>query len=269
MEQGVYTSIDNAQYHSGPGFSKSQLDMVRKSPGLLLWSKQAANDNSSGAAHIGTALHMLLLEPEKFDTAYIAAPGKFDLRTTAGKAARAEFEAEAAGRTVLDADEWAMLQAQRDSVMAHPEARALLEVKTGIAEASAYWLDQETGLLCRCRPDWWPYPEVIVDVKTTDDPGVWSFGKSISDYRYHVQDAFYSDGASIASGTRVDAFFFLAIGKKREMGRYPVRFYELHHDDRAAGRTEYSQDLHTIKQCMDTGEWPGIETIRLPAYTRS
>lgn len=268
MQQGVYTGISNADYHSGPGFSKSQLDMVHNSPGLLLWSKQAANDNSSNAAHIGTALHMLLLEPEDFETTYIAEPGKFDMRTTAGKAARAEFEVEAAGRTILTADEWDMLQAQRDSVMAHPEARALIEVKTGVAEASVYWNDPQTGLLCRCRPDWWPMPEVIVDIKTTDDPGAWSFGRSISDYRYHVQDAFYSEGAGIANGTDVDAFFFLAIGKKREMGRYPVRFYELHPDDRAVGRTEYMQDLRTIKHCIDTGEWPGIETIRLPAYAR-
>lgn len=265
VKTGVFTGLSNQDYHAGPGYSKTQLDMVAQSPALLPWSKSAPRDESSDAARIGTALHMLLLEPEVFAKSYIAEPGKFDLRTTAGKAARAEFEAEAAGRVVLGHDEWEMLQRQRDSVMAHPEARGLIEV-AGVAEASAYWVDPDTGLLCRCRPDWWPYQDVMVDIKSTEDPSPRAFGKSVHEYRYHVQDAFYMDGASIASGTQVEEFFFLAIGKKRELGRYPVRVYRLRDEDRELGRSLYKSDLSAIRECELQGQWPGIEELALPAY---
>lgn len=266
MKPGVYTDISNEAYHAGPGYSKSQLDLVAQAPALLQWSKRAANDNSSDAARLGTALHTLLLEPEKFDQQFIAAPGKFDMRTTAGKAAWAEFEAEAQGRAILTADEWHTLQMQHDSVMAHPEARTLIEVKGGVFESSAYWIDSDTGLLCRCRPDWRPFPEVIVDVKTTDDPAPYAFSKSVFEYRYHVQDSFYTDGTSAASGVQIEDFLFLAIGKKREMGRYPVRLYRLSDEDKALGRELYRRDLAVIKECEEAGQWPGIEELRLPAY---
>lgn len=269
MQPGIYTDLSNEQYHAGPGYSKSQLDLVAKAPALLEWSKRAANDNSSKAASVGTALHMLILEPEAFAASYITEPGKFDLRTTAGKAARAEFEAEAKGRIVLAFDEWEMLQRQRDSVFAHPEARALIEIPGGRFETSAYWADPETGLLCRCRPDWWPMPEVIVDLKTTEDPSPHAFSRSIFEYRYHVQDAFYTDGAGAANGAGVEDFVFLAVGKKREMGRYPVRVYRLNEEDKQYGRELYRANLKTVLDCTETGEWPGIEEIRLPSYAYS
>ncbi|MBE0505874.1 MAG: PD-(D/E)XK nuclease-like domain-containing protein [Marinospirillum sp.] len=274
MKSGVYSGISNSDYHGGAGYSKSQLDMVSAAPGLLAWSKAAPQDNSSAAANLGTALHTLLLEPHLFEQQFICEPEKFDRRTTAGKQAAAEFEQQAAGKTILSLDEHNMLLMQRDSVMAHPEARALMTAPDGKAELSAYWEDPDTGLLCRCRPDWWAFPEVIVDVKTTDFPAAFPFAKSVYEYRYHVQDAFYADGCSIASGTRIEEFLFLAIGKRREMGKYPVHVHRLTVRAKDLGRDLYKRDLNAILECEskygDMDKWPAVESLDLPvyAYTR-
>lgn len=273
MKQGIYTGISNEEYHGGVGYSKSQLDMVAAAPGLLDWSKKAPRDNSSTASTLGTALHTLLLEPELFSQQFVCEPKGTERRSNVGKANAQLFEDEAKrlGQQILKIEDLDMLHAQADSVMAHPEARALLESKVGKAELSAYWIDPDTGLLCRCRPDWWAYPEVIVDVKTTDYPAAYPFGKSVMDYRYHVQDAFYTDGCTIASGTQIEEFLFLAVGKKREMGRYPVHLHRLAPRAKDLGRALYRQDLNTIAACQDqigpaTGAWPAIEHLDLPAY---
>lgn len=273
MKQGIYEGISNEDYHSGEGYSKSQLDMVAESPGLLGWAKKAPRDISSKASNLGTALHTLLLEPELFSKQFVCEPVGTERKSNVGKANAQLFEDEVArlGQSILKIEELDMLHAQADSVMAHPEARALLESKVGKAELSAYWTDPETGLLCRCRPDWWAYPEVIVDVKTTDYPAAYPFGKSVFDYRYHVQDSFYTDGCSIASGTQVDEFLFLAVGKKREMGRYPVHLHRLAPRAKDLGRHLYQQDLNTIVSCTehigsDASLWPAIEHLDLPDY---
>lgn len=145
--------------------------MVAKNPALLQWINAAPVDTEKlKALDMGTALHCKLLEPEEFSKRFILAP-EFNRRTTAGKEAEAAFlkDCEHTGKTVMDAEQGRKLQLMRDSVMAHPAARWLLEAE-GHCESSFYWTDPETGELCRCRPDRYlsDHP-VIVDVKKVAD----------------------------------------------------------------------------------------------------
>lgn len=72
-EPGIYNDISNADYHGGPGISKSGLDLIAKSPAHLHWAQTAANDNRAptAAQRIGTAAHALILEPEVFAREYV------------------------------------------------------------------------------------------------------------------------------------------------------------------------------------------------------
>lgn len=127
--------------------------MVALSPALLPWQKSAPVDTEKlKALDMGTALHCLLLEPEEFDKRFIVAP-QFNLRTNQGKADQEAFlkDVENMGMTVMDAEQGRKLKLMRDSAMAHPAARWLLEAE-GFCEASHYWTDPETGELCRIRP---------------------------------------------------------------------------------------------------------------------
>lgn len=446
MKPGVYSNLSNAEYHGGPGSSKSFLDLVHRSPLHAKHSREHANDNQPTTAQaIGTAFHTLVLEPEVFVKEYCLALRQSDvphaiadrdtlvamaekynaeqmllaadtiktrdelvariaeLNTTRlpklstsgnkddlvariieqiyggdsvmantdyelGTAKTAQLKAiieldnesrpgllsdkgttaelaktlrdagqefrlfsevceaflaqaghdylvDAKGsmaeiaqglrnhghtitlwsevkavwlennghRNVLDSDAWEQLHRMRDAVMAHPAARALLTAVPGVAEQSVYWIDAETGELCRCRPDFWRQDGIIVDVKTCEDASPEGFAKSIHNWRYHVQHPFYQDGINAmreqllaaAAGEEfppvvpapVRAFVFLAVEKKAP---HAVAVYMLDAEAVELGRMEYRRDLNTLHQCIENDNWPGygdvIQPITLPAW---
>ena len=266
MGPGYYPSIPNDEYHSGPGVSKSILDLVHVAPALVQWSRNAPRDEDAVAAvDIGDAFHALILEPDRFKRDFVVAP-EFNLRTNAGKSAYAAFVEEAQARPVLRAEHLHQLRLMRESTLAHPYARLLLE-EPGDIEASIYWTDPETGLLCRCRPNKrLTRRPIILDVKTCAD--IERFAASIEDYRYHVQDAFYSEGYERHFGEPPAAFVFLVASTSRDAGRYPVRCFVLAADDRSQGRAEFRADLETYADCERRGVWPGIESITRPRWAK-
>lgn len=71
MQPGIYENISNAEYHGGPGVSKSGLDLIRRSPMHYRASKDGATDRTPTPAQaIGTAFHALVLEPPEFTKNY-------------------------------------------------------------------------------------------------------------------------------------------------------------------------------------------------------
>lgn len=262
-QPGYYLGLSNEAYHSGPGISKSQLDLAHQSPALLQWSKNAPEDEENKTAlNVGDAVHALLLEPDRFEQQFAIGPANAPRNTNAGKEKWAEFEAGLDGQTILTADEGRKVKLIYESVMAHPHARWLIE-EPGDAESSVYWNDSETGLLCRCRFDkllnrhgW------ILDVKTTGDMS--KFKWSVRDFRYDVQDAFYSDGYANHFGERPQGFLFLVVSTSIECGRYPVRLFELDPASKQQGYQTMRDDLAVVAECEASGEWPGIETLSVP-----
>lgn len=267
MTPGIYYDISNEDYHAGDGVSKSQLDMVAKNPALLKWVKAAPEDEEKKSAlDMGTALHCLLLEPEEFDKRFIIAP-VFNRRTTQGKADEEAFlkDVSRQGMTVMTAEEGRKLGLMRESAMAHPAARWMLEAP-GYCEASMYWNDDETGELCRIRPDkWLNEHNVIVDVKKVAD--MERFARHIEEFRYHVQNAMYCEGAQKVTG-EVHGFFFLAVSESIDCGRYPVRVFELDAPDVDTGMVLFRRDLNTYHQCRLSDEWGGVEIIKRPEWAR-
>lgn len=264
---GIYYDLGNEQYHSGPGVSKSQLDDIAVSPATYIWRKNAPVDTEKlQALDMGTALHCLLLEPDEFDSRFIKAP-EFNRRTKDGKEEEAEFLKNCAdtGKTVIEYDDHRKLMLMRDSVMAHPDARWLLE-QAGHSEASIYWTDDETGELCRCRPDRKldHYP-ILLDVKKVDDMS--RFERHVEEFRYHVQNAMYCDGYEQTFGERPE-FLFLAVSSSIECGRYPVRVRPLEPDWIAAGQDLYRRDLNTFHQCRINNDWHDFKPAIRPVWAR-
>ena len=265
IKPGYYTDLTNEQYHAGPGISKSQLDLIQKSPSLLQWSKAAPEDEEKKTAlNVGDAVHALILEPHRFRDEFAIGPKNAPRNTKDGKEKWAEFESGLNGQTVLTADEGRKVELIYGSVMAHPHASWIAESK-GDAESSIYWTDPETGLLCRCRPDklvtdhnW------VVDVKTTADMA--KFSRSVWDYRYHVQDAFYSEGYKQHFGQAPTGFLFLVVSTSIECGKYPVRLFCLDEAAKEKGHQTMRENMATLAECQRTGEFPGIETLSLPRW---
>ncbi|EON3985619.1 PD-(D/E)XK nuclease-like domain-containing protein [Escherichia coli] len=267
IEPGIYYGISNENYHAGPGVSKSQLDDIADTPALYLWRKNAPVDTTkTKTLDLGTAFHCRVLEPEEFSNRFIVAP-EFNRRTTAGKEEEKAFLMECAstGKTVITAEEGRKIELMYQSVMALPLGQWLVE-SAGHAESSIYWEDPETGILCRCRPDK-IIPEFhwIMDVKTTAD--IQRFKTAYYDYRYHVQDAFYSDGYEAQFGV-LPTFVFLVASTTVECGRYPVEIFMMGEEAKLAGQQEYHRNLRTLADCLNTDEWPAIKTLSLPRWAK-
>jgi hypothetical protein len=303
---GYYVGIPNADYHAGPGVSKSQLDLVDKAPALLEWSRNAPRDDEARAAvDIGDALHALLLEPDRFAEEFIQEfqpPRGVIVTNDDAKAAldelgvahttkdtkatllaklleadpdapvlervREKWELENRHRTILSPAEWRKLQLMAASVRAHPTARMLLDAP-GDVESCIYWIDPTTGELCRCRMDKYARPagrRFIVDLKMSADPS--EFQWAIEDYRYFVQDAFYTEGHTQHFGEAPDGFIFIVVGNQRDAGRYPVRVFQLDAEDRAAGDLAWRGALDKFAQCKASGVFPGVEYVSRPERAR-
>ena len=154
-------------------------------------------------------MHTYILEQDRFADEFVVAE-KFDRRTKEGKEAAARFEEANHGKIVITSEEMATLSLVQRAVFAHQGAARLLS--TGDAELSAFWRDAETGLSCKCRPDWFN-GEAIVDLKTCLDASSGGFARSIANFGYDIQAAYYVDGIKAVTGMELP-FLFIAVEKE-------------------------------------------------------
>jgi len=255
MNPGIYPAISNSDYRASDGISKSDLDMFNNDQSSLEWREKCPVDTDKlKTLDFGDACHAVCLEPDRLATDFAVMP-KFGLKAV-DKEAKKEWISEHSRLKIITTDEMKKLKLMYESVMAHPGARYWLEAE-GIAEQSYYWIDPDTGVLCKCRPDRNILnTSALMDIKTTDDLKKFEL-YSIPDYRYHVQGAFYTDGVT-ACGEEKDLFVFVVIQKTIELGRYPVRCVVLPKDATECGRREYKQDLEDYAWAKDSGEFTGI-----------
>jgi hypothetical protein len=259
-----HLDLSNADYHAHPAVSKSHLDKVARSPAHY-WASyldpERVPQEPTQAMILGTALHTAVLEPELWDQQFAVPPQAFDRRTKAGKELAQAFEQEAAGKLVLSPDDADRIRRMADAVHQHPASRFLLDLP-GLREASYFWTDEETGVECKCRPDWHSTDRrLVVDVKTTEDASPKGFQKSVASWRYHVQAAWYQRPLG------AEQFLFICVEKTSP---FCVAVYAVTPAMFAAGARAADRDLALLAECRKTGQWPGysnqIQPIDLPTW---
>lgn len=264
MEPGIYKSLTYDEYAVIDAVRSSDLKGFARS---ALHARHAMlNPVESAAMVLGQALHVALLESDRFRSTYAAAP-KCDRRTVAGKADWAAFQAANAGRIVLTEDEMNECLALEAAARNHPVAHALLYAP-GVNEASLVW-NHASGLQGKARLDRLTTYEdfsTIVDVKTARDASPQRFAADAARFGYHVQAAWYLGGAD-ALAPIARRFVFLVLEKEPP---YAVACYELDEQFLAAGRIECERALTSYKNAKESGVWPGyparISTLYAPGW---
>lgn len=259
---------DIEAYHRGPGISKTGLDHVARSPALFyalhLDPTRPAEKERAGQLE-GQLAHCAILEPAEFDKRYVVGPD-VSRATKAWK----EWEASLpAGVIAIKPDQRETALRQAESVRRLPDVAEALAA--GRPEVSAYWIDPDTGVLCRCRPDWvHPAGEsgvVLLDVKTFSDASPAEFARQIARKRYHVQDAFYSEGFGRAAGVDVLGFVFVAVETEWPFAASAVMLDE---PGKRQGVIDMRRDLTTYAACLKANDWPGhgaaIHQVSMPAW---
>ena len=268
---GLIYGMPAEQYHAILAMSAGGLKHMRRSPAHFFGAHldpQRPPQEETPAMFNGTFVHCALFEPAALSQRYVARPPDLDGRTKDGKAWIAD--AQARGLLVVTNDQMQAALHQAAAIHALPEVDALLS--DGQAESSAFWIDEATGELCKCRPDWTsPAGDgvVIVDGKTCLDASPEGFGKQIWNYSYHLQAAHYSDGYEAATGKRVHGFVFAAVESKWP---YAAAAYMLGEDVLDRARAENRQLIDTYAECKRSGVWPGyannIQPIDLPRWSK-
>jgi hypothetical protein len=257
--------VSSEEYHAAPGLSSTGLKRLAVTPAHY---QAYLNEprKETPALRFGRMLHEAVLEPERWADGHAVEPAGINKRTNAGKEELAAFEAENKGKHIITRDEADKIAAVQRACRSHIGARTILTAADGVAEQSVWWTDPMTGVLCKCRPDWWT-SLVLADLKTCESAEQRAFSRAIYNYGYHMQAAFYADGVAAATDTEPKPFLFLAVEKKPP---YAAAAYMADPGMMELGRTQYRRLLHLYAECEARWYWPGypdeINPISLPAY---
>lgn len=254
--QVIINGMTDAAYNELKGVRASWLKTLYSSTPAHLAARMDGEDEPSDALRVGRALHSLILEPDEHELNWTVAP-KVDRRTTAGKETWAAFVARSAGKGVLDADEDAMIRSIGRSV-GSTTASTLL----GLCEHREVVLTGSIGgIECKAKIDACSSDGLLLDIKTCISAAPRAFTRSIVDFGYHLQMAFYrelmrqndlgSDGATVLIACEKSAPFAVAL-------------YAIEQHDIARMAERIRPLLELFQRCSDTDEWPAYPTTVVP-----
>lgn len=281
----IETDIPDAKYYSSNEYiSASGLKILKKSPLHFIEQEKIETD----AMKFGSAYHLNILEPDKFDSQYFVLDDReiIEILLSEGsKSPRAtnkykdwvfEQETIAAGREIIDLNTKQLLDSMKNRILNHRYAKFLCS--DGEAEKSflikAVLID-DTSVLIRFKPDkinW--HKKVIIDLKTTQDASENGFPRHAAEFDYHIQAALYTDLIEMISGDGLSwQFFFIAQEKKSP---FAFNIFEASPQFLGQGRYEYQQLIKLWQWCKGNNKWPeyqcfienrfGILDLNLPNY---
>lgn len=244
---GELRVMSNSEYHATKShLSASSIKKILDNPYEFLNPVEM----NSPELLIGSVVHKLVLEPDTFDDEFAVMPA-IDRRTKAGKEEYAAFLEASKDKECIPLDFYNKAVAMSKAVNDQKEIKDLL-LSNGVAERSVF--GEIDGVKVRCRPDY--YREdlgLIVDLKTTQDAHPDAFAKSIANFGYFIQAAFYLDVLR-SVGLSANKFVFVAVSKKEP---YMVGVYELTPNDIDLGREMYKKAFEIHKD---------IESFKRPVY---
>ncbi len=262
-EPGIH-QITNEQYHAAEGMSRSALWTFKQLPQKYWYeyvSGKSQRPKDSEAFVIGDMVHTLLLEPQLFDERYFMM-ANIDRRTKSGKALYEDSLAIAAGRSLISVDQYELVRAMVDSLEGQEIVRQIVSQHAKV-EQSIFWIDEETGILCKARPDVWNNP-LCGDLKTTEDASYRAFQYSAMKYGYFVQAAMIYEALK-SIGEAYEKFIFMCVEKKLP---HAVGLYLLDDEALQFGLDLFHQLLRQYAECHHTGIYPdyGVQMLMIPKY---
>ena len=245
-----------------PGVSKSRLDLANASVHRML---HPPAPKEADYFDFGSAVNDAIVDPALFERRFVRGPE--DRRGNKWKDAKKE--AKETGRIVLISSEYDLAKRWGDAVHDHPIAGPMLG-QAHHQEATLVWEDEETGLLCRCRPDVVTHALHVVDVKTAYTAARRPFRGAIFRCRYHVSAAMTIAGVKATMGHE-PGYVYLVIDKDCDPAPEAVALYQLDDDFRIRGMAELRSNLERVAAYLRAEEegrptlWAGyplgVETL--------
>jgi len=276
MKPGIYPGISREAYEAIDAINWSILKVYDRSPLHAKWAMDHPKAPTP-AMERGTAVHMAVLEPDRFDLEYVVAP-KVDRRTKKGKLEWSNFEEANEGKSYVSQKDMDYICAVRSKIRKHPTILPLL-TGPGLNECAVV-AERKLGdssrksVLCKSLIDrikdhdgytW------VLDFKSTIDAEPERFGKQAANLDYPPQGGFYLDNleAAVPAGKKERRFLFIAWESDPP---HEPKVYELDEEDLRVASERARRLLRVHARCVDKQYWPGyhqdIEIMRLPEWYR-
>lgn len=264
---GIHDNVPRPIYDALDGVNFSRLKLFDRTPAHACHDLLHQADQTE-AMRFGTALHMAVFEPAEFERQVAKVP-VVDKRTKKGKQLWGEFIHLNPTKLYLSAQDFdACLRIGENLLKSPGDARELLDAggereRTMVWSWEKYYCKARLDLMCR-----WRGQTVIADLKSTQSASEAAFARSIANYHYHAQAAFYLDGAdTLAPADR--AWAWIVVEKEPP---YLHAVYEPSAQMLEQGRRLYQRWMQTWKECSESGAWPGYDSevreIELPRWAQ-
>lgn len=240
------------EYLGHPAIGSSTLKNIMLSPADYKAAReQKKNDTKSTT--LGTAVHCVILEPEKFKETYALQPEDWGPKNKGdGRKKWDAFKKENEGKNVITFDDANYLKRVLFSAEKHRSLKEALKVgkpeATGIIRYNErIELKARADLLC---------PGIIWDIKSSsEDIDDGNLFKIVFNGGYHFQAAHHKMVMAEALGESIDSFGWIFISTKTpavhiRMVRAPKKLLQWSSSD-------HSYALNKLNSCLISNEWPG------------
>lgn len=268
-----------SDYHSIDALSNSSLSVLKRSPTEFhaRFIAKTLKTEETDAMRLGSAVHMLALEPERFDSEYAIVEGPINPSTgnpygrdTKKFQVWLDQEMMQQTRKVLLKDEFAESLEIAKAFQSHLYIMAVMSLSSEkVFERGyemAYLVDDQEPIRLKCKPDCViPSEGLIIDLKTTGDPHPDAWRWSAEEYGYHRQAAIYLQ----AMGAYYGKTFRFLFGVVRSKAPYEVGVYELDEDSISRGWSQVESLIAEYAERKREDNWRsdwqvGIHTLNVP-----
>lgn len=250
----IIENMPAEEYFEVEAASNSGLKLVMRSPAHFRYPEPDKADKRTMT--IGTAFHAAVLEPDHFAKHYLVS--SVDDRRLAEYKGLAK---DVGGDRVLTITENRQILSMRDAIYANSRAKRLI-MAPGRNELSVFSTDPITGVPVKCRFDKKGDAPTALDLKKTPDARGHAFSKVISDLRYYMAVAYYSDVWFWETGEKIKEFPLIAVEPESPHG---CICHDLDEIALMLGRKHYREALNTYAACLESGKWPAYEMDSEPA----
>lgn len=255
-------------YYDLSGVSASGINRFRNDSPLHYWLESPFNSErkpteETPALVMGRLAHAMALTPELVGKEFVIQP-EINRRTNEGKAEHAAFIESNAGTTIVTRDQWETCEKMRDALQAHSTIRQLLG--QGSPEEPVTWRREDGPLLCKAKLDY-VRNGLVVDYKTTTSTRADKLSRTIAEYGYHRQGAWYIDAAEKHHGERPRGVVLIFQNKEVPDD---IGIFALDSEALQLGEQQCARTYEDICKRMETMDWrshpPEIQDISLPGW---
>jgi hypothetical protein len=195
------------------------------------------------AMRLGRATHTAILEPERFrDTVCV-----YDERRGTNK--YKEFQANHEGMEILKTAEYGNMIGMAQAIAGDTQAMAMIEG----CQPEITICATDHDIKCKGRMDLYR-PGLIPDLKTTGQISPRQFGRTAMDFGYLISQGLYRRWVGLETGKKPK----VSIISVESKGPYDVIVYPIDENLLDMGEAKGVALLKLYKQCMESGDWPGL-----------